>query len=482
MARREQSHLRVWFRVLGLIADSAVVVLVVVASLSLVLDLPWLGGGAGTRPGPAAASGLTLPAAATPVPFPPDPEAVLDPAAVRAALRGTVLRRTLGPHLGVAVAAADSGRILYRTGAGLVTPASTTKLLTSVAALALLGPATRFHTSTVISGRDLYLVGGGDPYLERDRAAAAGSYPARADLATLARRTATALRSRGIAGVRLRYDTSLFRGPGRAPSWPATYATEDVVPPISALWVDQGHNATGGYLPDPARTAAAAFRTALLRAGVGVSGPVRPRTAPAAAGPLAQVDSAPLSQIVEELLALSDNNAAEVIGHQVGVALDGDGSFAGGATAVRTVLGRLGVDLGASVLLDGSGLSRSDLLSARTLLEVLGLAASPDHPTLRAVLTGLPVAGFSGTLAYRFEEGPAAAWGRVRAKTGTLTGVHGLAGLVTDLDGRRMLVVAIADRVPVPDTLAARRQLELIFGALAGCRCGPAAPPSPTAP
>ena len=62
------------------------------------------------------------------------------------------------------------------------------------------------------------------------------------------------------------------------------------------------------------------------------------------------------------------------------------------------------------------------------------LVASGEHPELRPVLTGLPVAGFTGSLAYRFDQAPAGR-GLVRAKTGTLSGVSGLAGVATDREG-----------------------------------------------
>jgi D-alanyl-D-alanine carboxypeptidase/D-alanyl-D-alanine-endopeptidase (penicillin-binding protein 4) len=184
------------------------------------------------------------------------------------------------------------------------------------------------------------------------------------------------------------------------------------------------------------------------------------------------VQSAPLGPIVERTLAVSDNNAAEVIGHHVGLAVHQDGSFAGGAAAVMEVLQRLGIDTTGDTVYDGSGLSRRDRLMPDTLLGVLRVVASAEHPQLRQVLTGLPVAGFTGSLQWRFDDAPAAARGPVRAKTGTLTGVSGLAGVITDLDGNRMVFVAIADRVAVPQTLAARHDLDLIAGGLAACRCG----------
>ena len=95
----------------------------------------------------------------------------------------------------------------------------------------------------------------------------------------------------------------------------------------------------------------------------------------------------------------------------------------------------LGIETGSDVLYDGSGLSRSNRLSAATLVQVLQVAARVDQPALRALITGLPVAGFTGSLANRFAEADAVALGDVRAKTGTLSGVSSLAGLVTGRDG-----------------------------------------------
>jgi serine-type D-Ala-D-Ala carboxypeptidase/endopeptidase (penicillin-binding protein 4) len=202
-----------------------------------------------------------------------------------------------------------------------------------------------------------------------------------------------------------------------------------------------------------------------------VRGPVGPRTSATTDTEIAAVQGAPLGQVLEHTLAVSDNNAAEVVAHHVGLAVRQDASFAGGAAAVMAVLQRLGVDTTGSTVYDGSGLSRRNRLTPDTLLGVLRTAASSEHPELRAVVTGLPVAGFTGSLQWRFDDAPAAARGRVRAKTGTLSGVSGLAGFVTDVDGNRMAFVAIADKVSVQQALAARHDLDLIAGALGACRC-----------
>ena len=225
-------------------------------------------------------------------------------------------------------------------------------------------------------------------------------------------------------------------------------------------------------MPDPSATAAAAFAAALAGAGITVVGAPQARPADPAAVPLAGVDSAPLSRIVEQTLAVSDNEASEVLAHHVGIATGGTGSFADGADGVEAVLGSLGVPLAGSRVYDGSGLSRRNRLAPATLTAVLRLAAADNHPDLRAVLTGLPVAGFTGSLESRFDDGPPQGRGRVRAKTGTLTGVSSLAGVATDLDGNPMAFVLMADRIALLDTLDARDALDAMAAALGACHCG----------
>jgi D-alanyl-D-alanine carboxypeptidase/D-alanyl-D-alanine-endopeptidase (penicillin-binding protein 4) len=462
-----------------------VVLLVVAAAANLAFDLDerWFGlDHADAREQPAEvlppeglhlADGTVAPPVAT-----SSPGARLSAVAVQRALAPYVGDGALGSHVDVAVGALDSDRVVFRSGTGAVTPASTTKLLTATAALEKLGPMTRFRTTVRQSGHRIVLVGGGDPFLATSPAAAKGLYPTRATLTDLASRTAAALTAKGTRAVRLAYDDSLFTGPTVNPHWPATYLPQDVVPPITALWADEGRGPDDRYVADPSRQAAVEFAAALTADGITVRGTVGPAVSSTTDPELAVVESAPLGEIVERTLAVSDNNAAEVIGHHVGLAVRQDASFAGGAAAVMQVLGQLGVDTTGSTVYDGSGLSRRDRLTPETLLGVLRVAASDDHPELRQVITGLPVAGFVGSLQWRFDDAPAAARGRVRAKTGTLTGVSGLAGIATDADGNRMAFVAIADRIDVPQTLAARRDLDRIAAALASCHCGAGPGPS----
>ncbi|GAA1134892.1 D-alanyl-D-alanine carboxypeptidase/D-alanyl-D-alanine endopeptidase [Nocardioides aquiterrae] len=410
-------------------------------------------------PSPAAVPpppGLELPAVTTPAPVAGPVAGTPDPAKVRRALAGPLRDADLGRHVLATVSALD-GTLLYSTGTGEAAPASTMKLLTTTAALETLGPDHTFTTTVVAAGpRRVVLVGGGDPLL---------SVP---DLTRLARATAAAV----DGPVRVGYDAHLFSGPAVNPHWEPGYVPEEVSP-ISALWVGEGDGEA-----DPPAAAAAQFTTALGRAGVRVLGEPAPAHAPADGPELASVDSEPLAGIVEHTLLTSDNNAAEVLARHVGLATSGTGSFRAGVAGVLDTLDALGVPTSRAVVHDGSGLSRGDRLDPDTLTAVLETAGSDAHPELRSVLTGLPVAGFTGSLEYRFDAEDAGR-GLVRAKTGTLSGVSALAGTVVDRDGVPMVFALLADRIAVVDTLDARAALDDATSALAACRCGGAGTVAP---
>jgi D-alanyl-D-alanine carboxypeptidase/D-alanyl-D-alanine-endopeptidase (penicillin-binding protein 4) len=423
-------------------------------------------------------AGLTLPEAArAPAVAGPETEAPADPAAVRRALTPLLrARKMLGPDVAVAVMDLSDGTVVHRAGPRRVVPASTMKLLTATAALEHLGGEHRFRT-TVVTGagrRDIVLVGGGDPFLARRPVTDDDTYPARADVTTLARSTARSLHDLGRTKVRLGYDATLFSGPAVSPNWPGNYVPENVVSPISALWVDEGRR-PDSYVrsDDPAAAAAPAFAAALERRGDEVMGAPTPERADPEATELAAVESAPLVQIVQRVLEVSDNEGAEVLARQAAIAAGEPGSFAGGARTAEATLRDLGITTGGARILDGSGLSRQDRLRPEALVQVIRTAADPDHPELRTVLTGMPVAGFTGSLSSRFDSGAPAGLGLVHAKTGTLTaaGVHGLAGTVTTVDDAVLAFVVIADEVPVPKALDARQRIDEAAAALAACTC-----------
>lgn len=406
----------------------------------------------------------------------------LDRAAIAAALR-PLTDKDLGKHVIASVGPLDGTALSYRAaeGSSVAIPASTTKVVTSAVALFLLGPDRTFETTTVLDRSGgvplLVLVGGGDPYLARtpvqaDDPASPTFEPRRADIRTLARRTARALRADGIRTVRLGYDDSLFSGPDFSPRWRPDYFPSEVAP-ITALWVDQARTRDGSTkVTNPAPTAAAEFRRELARVGVRVTGAPAYATAGATSTPVAEVTSPTVAQIVQRVLEVSDNNAAEVLLRHIGLADQGTGSFEAGQAAVARVLAANGIDLGSSVLYDGSGLSRDNRLSPQVLVDVLRWAASDEHPQLRPVLAGLPVAGYTGSLTNRMDHGPAAGRGRVRAKTGTLTGVSSLAGIAVDRDGNLMAFALMADRVKPDRSGLARISMDDAAAGLGACRCG----------
>jgi D-alanyl-D-alanine carboxypeptidase/D-alanyl-D-alanine-endopeptidase (penicillin-binding protein 4) len=124
-----------------------------------------------------------------------------------------------GPGVGIEVADAQTGRVLYQSNASaLATPASTTKLMTAVATLAVLGPDARFTTAVRQQEGTIVLVGGGDPTLAVNQYPSS-DYPQPATLAALAATAARALRAQGRDSVRLGYDASLYSGPDLAPGW-----------------------------------------------------------------------------------------------------------------------------------------------------------------------------------------------------------------------------------------------------------------------
>ncbi len=224
-----------------------------------------------------------------PVAVPADGGAPLDDAAVETAVADYLDTPALGPHVLAAVAPLDRPGQRYLWGSSaddLATPASTTKLVTSAVALFLLGPDHVFETRTVLERGGgtprLVLVGGGDPFLLSSPQArwgtntAATFAPKKADVATLAQQTARSLRKDGVRRVRLGYDDSLFSGPAENPHWRADYIPDDIVSPISALWVDEGRDPIGyGRVSDPSLTAAAVFAAALTEAGIAVVGHAR---------------------------------------------------------------------------------------------------------------------------------------------------------------------------------------------------------------
>jgi D-alanyl-D-alanine carboxypeptidase/D-alanyl-D-alanine-endopeptidase (penicillin-binding protein 4) len=412
---------------------------------------------------------------------------VMTASGVTAALSGLLGSPALGTHVGVVVDDLSSGQVLLsRLGGSAFAPASTAKLAVATAALDVLGPAARL-TTRVVAGparSSIILVGGGDPTLAAGRPPAS-DYPQPATLASLAAETARALRSRGIRAVHLRYDSSLFSGPGMGPGWAPDDVVSGNVTLIEPLEVDQGRLTAGGApqdadvtgnfrprSPAPAASAAHDFAAFLSARGIRVLGPVTPVVAARGSTTIAAVSSPPLAEIIEQMLTESNNVIAENLARQVAIATGRTASFSGAAAAETGVLHKLGI--GGISLVDGSGLSPQDQITPDTLVRLVRLAAAPSHSQLRPVITGLPVAGFTGTLAPGgsvFQDLGQPALGVVRAKTGNLLSVVSLAGIAYARNGQVLAFAFMADQLPKNSLIAAGDDMTRLATSLAACGC-----------
>jgi D-alanyl-D-alanine carboxypeptidase/D-alanyl-D-alanine-endopeptidase (penicillin-binding protein 4) len=224
----------------------------------------------------------------------------------------------------------------------------------------------------------------------------------------------------------VRGDESFFDSRRVGPAWkPGFYGNES--PPLSALTVDRTFY-HGTMSPEPALTAAAVFRSALVAAGVKVAGQAGTGRATGSAFALASVTSAPVAALVHRMNRESDNFMAELLLKQIGaVGAITPATSARGATVVRATLAAGSVPLTGVRIVDGSGLSPSDRLTAGALVGILRAAWS-DPEVRGPFIDSLPIAGRTGTLADRLRKPPAR--GHVAAKTGTTSTASTLAGYV----------------------------------------------------
>jgi D-alanyl-D-alanine carboxypeptidase/D-alanyl-D-alanine-endopeptidase (penicillin-binding protein 4) len=337
-------------------------------------------------------------------------------------------------------------KTIYSHNAGVpLDGASTQKLLIAAAALSRLGPDYRFVTKVVASSKpvdgavaNLWLVGGGDPVLATPAFAASfptgvfetNSQPSSADypftsLGTLAAEVKSAgitVVPGGVHGDDSRFDQVRF-----VPSWPLLYQTEHDISPLSALTLNEGYQAwtTTAVVPsDPPAFAATDFSQLLAAEGVNAPG-ASDSTAPASGVLVAKIYSQPLKEIVSAMLRASDNQIAELLVKSLGRVVVGVGSTQAGIYSELAADRKLGIDITGVSLNDASGLDHGD----RTTCQAeLGALDQGDRPRLSALLTGLAVAGESGTLAARFVGTPLA--GHLIAKTGTVDDAGGIVGQI----------------------------------------------------
>jgi D-alanyl-D-alanine carboxypeptidase/D-alanyl-D-alanine-endopeptidase (penicillin-binding protein 4) len=389
--------------------------------------------------------------------------------ALAAALAAAVADPNLG-RLGGRVTDAMSGKELWQQlDDAPMQPASTNKTLTSAAALLALDREARVTTRVVAATQPgaVVLVGGGDPTLSAAPPGQETWYHGAARISDLADQ----VRRSGVTPMAVQVDTSLFSGPTMAPGWdPADIEGGDIAP-IESVMLDAGRIQPA---TDESRRSVTPALDAgrALAAALGVDSQqvtITGHPVPVGARQLAAVQSAPLIDRLNEMMNVSDNVMAECIAREVAASMHRPLSFAGAVDAVTNRLNTAHIDTGSATLHDSSGLSVDDRLTAKILDSVVQAAAGPDQPTLRPLLDLLPIAGGSGTLSDRFLDatpnaGPA---GWLRAKTGSLTAINALAGVVTDRSGR-VLTFALISNDAGP---TGRTAIDTLAASLWSCGC-----------
>lgn len=418
-------------------------------------------------------------------------------------------------HVGLIVQAAGSGEVLFEHGAEKrYIAASTTKLVTGAVALHRLGGAYRWVTRLLASGTettgslagDLWVIGGGDPRIERDRlrewAAAvsgAGIRRIQGDLVGDDRAFEGPIWGRGwmwddlfggwAAGVSaLQLSPASVPGelrPGAEPGDPArlvilepgtefpirnrvrTGAPRSPVRLAFEPAPDGGNVTIEGWIPSDAERVRLSlapphptlylldvFARALAEEGVELVGDTRlarEEETPAPGGWERTFTSQPFAAILTRMLKQSDNQIAECFLRTLGLEDEGSGSAEAGLEVIEETLSGWGIEPGAVSLADGSGLSRYSAIAPRALARLLRRAS--QLPEFHLFRDALPVAGVDGTLSRRFTSTAASA--NVLAKTGSLDGVRGLAGFVQDGDGERLIFALLLNGYDAPGDVAA---------------------------
>jgi serine-type D-Ala-D-Ala carboxypeptidase/endopeptidase (penicillin-binding protein 4) len=390
-----------------------------------------------------------------------------------------------GPHI-----ALDAHRLLP--------PGSVQKVVTSAAALDLLGPDHTFETRLRAGGRvegrvlagDLYLEGNGDPFLVSERlwllaqdVAATGLREVQGKLIVDAGRVAdldsirTAERTDSpyaspVSRVGVNFNNLCFLvRPGAGPGLPAFVASDPF--PIAGVSIDSAVR-TGKAEPlqwtrtadktgetwkvqgavasdspaarvyraasDPARLAGSVLEGLLAQSGIAVGG-VEEGRAPSGAQVIASLPSLPLGALVRSMNGYSNNFMADLL-----LADLGGGSAGAGAERIGRWLTEVVGLTEPPVIRDGSGLSSANRISAEQIVAVLCWAADREriYPDLYA---SFPRPRGTGTLEKRFRDAPPPS---LRAKTGTLgdKGVSSIAGYVDTSTGERYAFCIIQQAAP----------------------------------
>ena len=393
------------------------------------------------------------------------------PASSRAELRHFVDSLTTQTEFrnatwGVLIVNPRTGDTLYSKNAGkLIMPASNMKIITSAAALTLLGPDYTYRTTFLADGPvhdslldgNLLVIGRGDPTISDNMRGVA---------TTVMDALADSVRAHGIREV----TGSLARVGDAFPDsihgygWEWDDLGEYYAAGVDELIFNEGMAPTtlrpppdtvrdslySGPAKDPATGYLNAFNDALLRKQITVDAGVMDSILPTPfkMDTLFTFISLPMRNIIPALMKPSQNQIAEILLKTIGLERGGMGT----ADSARKIVGQLllswGVQPDGFVIRDGSGLSRHDLLSPETIVRVLDRI---QQDTAFAVFyNAMPIAGVDGTLKDRMKGTPAE--GNVHAKTGSIASARSLSGYVTTADGERLIFSVLSNNWTTPSS------------------------------
>lgn len=346
--------------------------------------------------------------------------------------------------------------------------ASVMKVLTAAVALDVLGPDYRITTSVMVSPSEpgkLYLVGAGDVTLSRMPGNITSYYAKAPKLDSLTRQIASWAKASSISISAVSVDSSLFGGEKDwHPTWSKLGLSSGYMAPVSALQIDAAR-ITSTRNPNswlarrtstPVKQAGELFVASLNKMGIATGLKATSAKAPTDSVVIASVQSRPVSELVANMLRVSDNSIAEALARVASIKYGLDGSMASLTPLYKKVLKARGLDVAKISVIDGSGLSRLNQVPAALINDLLVLVNQGvgDYEVLEA---GLPVSGDSGSLRSRFATGSKVETkGKVIAKTGYILTGYSLAGFLTAKDGTELIftVYNLAERANANHRLA----------------------------
>lgn len=356
----------------------------------------------------------------------------------------------------------DSGVALLERSADAPSPsASVMKTLTGTLALANLGPDYRIPTRVVrTSETEAVLIGGGDITLSRTATGEPTFYPHPAHLDDLAAQLAANMPEL----KRLLLDDGLFAASQWHPTWDeAGRSPENYIPFITSLQLDGDRD--DPLLDDSARSENPVGRVAAaLGALLDDVTIVRGSTSAASEDEVARVESAPMTELVREMLRSSDNSLAEALARLVAIARGADASWGSVQREIRDAVAELGLDASGCEFVDGSGLSDDNRLTPRFVAQLLQRGYLGEEPFASLV----PLLTVSGQTmaASRFTGANRVVGDSVRAKTGFINSVHSLAGIVTTRGQRNLVFAVFACDLDTPVDREARLAVDRFVTAL----------------